>query len=379
MPAAALSPARAFLLACATGLLAACGGSPAIKPAELVKFTPTATATVAWRANVGDAGAYIFTPALYRGAVYAASAKGAVARFDAANGKQAWRVETKRPLSGGVGADADLVLVGTLKGEVVALDLEGKAVWSAQVSSEVLSAPRVAEGVAVVRSGDGRIVGLDAKDGSRRWEYASSMPPLLLRRDAGVTLARGAAFAGLHNGRLVALALATGVVAWEGVVAQSKGANELERMVDVAAAPLVDEEQACAVAFQGRVACFEPAKGTLLWGRDASSAVALASDPGTLYLSDERGTVMALDRDSGATYWKTDKLYGRQVSAPVVAGQFVAVGDYQGYVHFLNRNDGSFAARVATDGSPILARPQRVGSNVLVQTRKGGLFAIALK
>jgi outer membrane protein assembly factor BamB len=150
-------------------------------------------------------------------------------------------------------------------------------------------------------------------------------------------------------------------------------------MVDVAAAPLVDEEQACAVAFQGRVACFEPAKGTLLWGRDASSAVALASDPGTLYLSDERGTVMALDRDSGATYWKTDKLYGRQVSAPVVAGQFVAVGDYQGYVHFLNRNDGSFAARVATDGSPILARPQRVGSNVLVQTRKGGLFAIALK
>jgi outer membrane protein assembly factor BamB len=378
MQAAAVSGRAAGLLSVAA-LLAACGSAPAIKPAELVKFTPTAKASVAWRASVGAADAYIFTPALDRGAVFAASAKGTVARFDAANGKQVWRVETKRKLSGGVGAEAELVVVGTQKGEVLALDPNGKPAWTAQVSSEVLSAPRLAEGVAVVRSGDGRIVGLNAKDGSRLWEYASSMPPLLLRRDSGVTLARGAVFAGLHNGRLVALALATGAVGWEAAVAQPKGANELERMVDIGAAPLVDEEQVCAVAFQGRVACFDPVKGALIWGRDASSAAALASDPGTLYLTDELGTVMALDRGSGATYWKMDKLYGRQVSAPVVVGPFVAVGDYQGYVHFLNREDGAFAARVATDGGAIMARPQRVGPNVLVQTRKGGLFAIVVK
>jgi outer membrane protein assembly factor BamB len=371
--------ARSAAVIAVAGLLAACGSAPAIKPAELVKFTPTAQASIAWRANVGAADAYIFTPAIARGAVFAASAKGAVARFDAANGKQIWRVETKRKLSGGVGAEGDLVMVGTHKGEVLALNLDGKPAWTTQVSSEVLSAPRLAEGVAVVRSGDGRIVGLDAKDGSRKWEYSASMPPLLLRRDAGITLARGAVFAGLHNGRLVALALATGAVGWEAAVAQPKGANELERMVDIGGAPLVDEEQVCAIAFQGRVACFDPVKGSLIWGRDASSAAALASDPGTLYLSDERGTVMALDRGSGATYWKMDKLYGRQVSAPVVVGQFVAVGDYQGYVHFLSRDDGSFAARVATDGGAITARPQRVGPNVLVQTRKGGLFAIAVK
>jgi outer membrane protein assembly factor BamB len=300
-------------------------------------------------------------------------------RFDAASGKQLWRVDTKLALSGGVGADADRVVVGSQKGDVVALNLDGKQLWRAQVTSEVLSAPGVAEGMVVVRSGDGRIVGLDAKDGARKWEYATTLPPLLLRGSAGVTIARGAVFAGLHNGRLVALGLANGNVGWEGSVAQAKGANELERMVDIAAAPLVEEDQVCAVAFQGRVACFDAVKGALSWGRDASSAVGLASDPGTLYLSDERGTVMALDKGSGATFWKMDKLYGRQVSAPVVVGRYIAVGDFQGYVHFLNREDGAFAARVATDGSAITASPVRLGSNLLVQTRNGGLFAVAIK
>jgi outer membrane protein assembly factor BamB len=204
------------------------------------------------------------------------------------------------------------------------------------------------------------------------------MPPLLLRSDAGVAVARGAVFAGLHNGRLVSLGLTNGNVVWEATVAQPKGANELERMVDVAAAPIVDENEVCAVAFQGRVGCFDPSKGTVLWSRDASSAVSLGGDPGTLYMTDDRGTVQALDRSSGATYWKTDKLYGRQVSAPVIIGRFVAVGDLEGYVHFLNRDDGAFAARIATDGSPIVARPQRVGANVLVQTRDGGVYAIAV-
>jgi outer membrane protein assembly factor BamB len=310
--------------------------------------------------------------------VYAASGSGVVARYDAASGKQVWRVDTKRPLTGGVGADADRVLVGTRKGEVLALDLNGKTVWTSRVSSEVLSAPRLAEGMVIVRSGDGRIAALDANDGVRKWEYSASLPPLLLRSDAGVAVARKSVFAGLHNGRLVALGLASGNLGWEATVAQPKGANELERMVDVAAAPVLEEDEVCAVAFQGRVACFDAVKGTLLWSRDASSAVSLGGDPGTLYMTDDRGTVQALDRSTGATYWKMDKLYGRQVSAPVIVGRFVAVGDFEGYVHFLHREDGALAARLATDGSPIVARPQRVGPNLLVQTRGGGVYLIAV-
>jgi outer membrane protein assembly factor BamB len=356
-----------------------CGGSPAVKPAPLVKFKPTAKASVVWRASVGEADVYIFSPAVYEGAVYAAGANGRLARFDAVRGKKVWRVNTKEGLSGGVGADSGLVVVATKKGAVLAYDLQGKLAWKSQVSSEVLMAPRAAQGVVVVRSGDGKIYALDAKDGKQLWEYRFTLPPLLLRSDSGVVIVRGIVLAGLPAGRVVALSLTTGTVLWEATLAQPKGANELERITDIAAAPAVGAEQACAVTFQGRVGCYDFARGTLIWSRDASSSVALDVDPITVYLSDARSTVSALDKNTGATIWKQEKLLARQVSAPLEVGLYLAVGDFEGYVHFLDRDTGAFAARLSTDGSGIQARPVRLGSNLLLQTHDGALYAVSVK
>ena len=67
------------------------------------------------------------------------------------------------------------------------------------------------------------------------------------------------------------------------------------------------------------------------------------------------------------------------VTGPMPLGDYVAVGDYQGYVHFLSRSDGAFAARIATDGSAILQAPVRAGDGVLVQTRNGTLYHIGLR
>lgn len=360
-------------------LVAGCGGSPAVKPAELVNFKPNARADVLWRASVGEADVYVFTPAVYQGSVYAADAKGVLARFDAVSGKQVWRIETKEALSGGVGAADDLIVVASTKGAVLAYDPSGKQVWKSQVSSTVLMAPRTAQGIVVVRSGDGRIHGLDAKDGTSKWEYRSTLPPLILRSDSGVMITGSTVLAGLAAGKVVALNLANGSVMWESTLAQPKGANELERITDIAAAPMVDSEQACAVTFQGKIGCYDYARGALLWSREASSAVGLAVDSITLYMSDTRSTVSALDKNTGATIWKQEKLLARNASAPVQVGLFVAVGDFEGYIHFLDRDDGGFAVRIPSDGSEITARPVRLGDNILVQTHKGGLYAVSVK
>jgi outer membrane protein assembly factor BamB len=375
-PANPSSGAAAALLALA---LAACGGSPTVKPAELVKFKPTAKAKVVWHASVGEADVYIFTPAVYEGAVYAAGADGRLARFDAATGKRAWRVKTKEELSGGVGADAGVVVVGTRKGAVLAYNVKGKLAWKSQVSSEVLMAPRAASGVVVVRSGDGKIFGLDTKDGKQLWEYRFTLPALLLRSDSGVVIARDVVLAGLSAGRVVALNLTNGNVLWEATLAQPKGANELERITDIGAAPTIGADQACAVTYQGRVGCYDLARGTPLWSRDASAYVALEVDPITVYMSDTRSTVFAMDKNTGATIWKQDKLLARQLSAPIEVGLYVALGDFEGYIHFLDRDTGAFAARLSTDGSGIRARPVRLGSNFLVQTRDGALYAVSVK
>jgi outer membrane protein assembly factor BamB len=389
MRCAARWPARILAAAVLLGLVTACqsmgetfaGYYDAIfssskeKPAKLVNFTPTASVNLLWKERVGDARPYVFSPAFDDGALYAAAANGAVTAFGA-NGRELWRNQTNRPLSGGVGARNDYILAGTRKGQVIALDGRGEVRWTAQLSSEVLAPPQYADGLVIARSGDGRIYGLGATDGARKWVYQRATPALTVRSFGGVLVTRGAVFAGFPGGKVVALNLQNGALGWEGTVAQPRGATELERVADVTSLPVLDGNQVCAVAYQGRIACFDASRGTPLWARDVSSVSGLAVAGAVVYVTDDRGAVIALDKSSGSSLWKQDKLTDRRVSGPLVYGNYVVVGDLEGYVHVINREDGAFAARIATDGSAIASTPIALENAVLVQTRKGGLFAI---
>lgn len=349
--------------------------TPKVKPAELTTIRPSAELSSLWQANVGSAGEFTFSPAVVAGSVYAAARDGTLARFD--GGRQVWRVSAGQPISGGVGSDGKLVVVGTSKGEVLAFDAAtGRETWKARVSSEVLAAPAVAEGLAIVRSGDSRIFAFDAADGKRRWVYQRSTPTLSLRSNVGVVLADRHTLAGFPGGKLVAIANSNGAAVWEVTVALPKGATELERVADVTSSPVVNGSAVCAAAFQGRVACFDSASGNTLWSREMSSSAGVDVDSRYVYVADDKGAVHALDRHSGASIWKQDKLANRGLSRPLALGSQVAVADYQGVVHLLRREDGAFAARATTDGSAVRAEPVRVGAGVLVQTANGGLYAL---
>ncbi|MGQ0750670.1 MAG: outer membrane protein assembly factor BamB [Betaproteobacteria bacterium] len=347
------------------------------KPAELVQIKPLFSPRILWQGSVGSAEKQVFFPAVSGGAVYAAGAAGQITGFDAASGRPIAKLEAGR-LSGGVGMGGGLVLAGGQKGEVLAFGRDGKLQWKVQLTGEVLAPPAAEEGVVVVRTGDGRLHGLDAATGKRRWMYQRALPALLVRNHAGVTIYRDAVFAGFPGGRLIALSLATGNVGWEAIVAVPRGATELERVADITSLPLVDGRQVCAVAFQGRAACYDAASGTSIWARDMSSIAGMGGDARTLYVTDDQNAVVALDRGNGASLWKQDRLFGRGVSGPLALGRYVIVGDFEGYVHFLSREDGSFAARTATDGSPIISPPVALDmTSFVVQTRNGGLFAIS--
>ena len=356
-------------------------GKPAVPPAELVSIKPTATPRIVWQGSAGASEKSVFYPAPSGNVVYAANAAGEITAFDAAKGGALAKMSAGQRLAGGVGTGGGLVFAGTPRGEVLAFEPQGKPVWKAQLTGEVLAPPIAQEGVVVARSGDGRIYGLDTATGKRRWVYQRpTQIPLTVRTHVGLIVDRGGVFAGFAGGRLVALVLATGNVAWEGVVATPRGATELERVADVMSLPAIDSQRVCAVAFQGRVSCFDPSTGSLLWARDVSSAAGLALDARYLYVTDEKDAVVALDKVSGASIWKQDKMSGRRVSGPLAFGRYVVVGDYQGYVHFLSRDDGSFAARIATDGSAIAAPPVALDlTSFVVQTRNGGVYAITVE
>ncbi|SFI25435.1 outer membrane protein assembly factor BamB [Nitrosomonas sp. Nm34] len=333
-----------------------------------------------WKHSLNKSKIAVFSPIYENGAVYAADAKGYLARLDPANGKEVWQVETEHKLAGGVGAGYGTILVGTFNGEVLAFDEMGHERWKTRVTSEVLSQPQIDSDVVVVRSADGRIFGLDAADGSRKWVYQGPTPALTMRNSAGALVYRGAVFAGLGGGKLVAMSLLNGNVGWEAAVAQPRGVTELERMTDIAGLPVIDDQQVCAVTYHGRVGCFEITDGNQIWARDASSNAGLTMDSNNVYVSEDRGAVVAYDKRSGAMMWKQAKLGSRKLSAPLlVRGELLALGDAEGNVSLLRRHDGSVVARAATDGGAILSRPEYISDGFVVQTSNGGIYAFAVQ
>jgi outer membrane protein assembly factor BamB len=354
--------------------------APSSKPAELRPIRAQVNPRILWRGAVGAAVKTVLFPEVSGGTVWVAGANGDIAGFNAANGGSVARLSAKQAIASGVAAGAATIAVGTPRGEILALDHTGKVLWKAQAPGETLAPPVIAGDRVIVRVGDGAIYAYDLASGKRRWAYQRAAPALSVRSHAGVVVSRSLVYAGFPGGRLIALSVDSGGVLWDSVVALPKGTTELERVADVTSPPVVDESRACAVAFQGRLACFDAARGTSIWTRDISSFSGLGADARNLYVSDDKSAVSALDKATGGSLWKQDKLAGRGVSRPLAMGRYVIVGDYQGIVHLLSREDGSFVGRIATDGSAIAAAPVALDlASFLVQTRNGGVFAISLE
>lgn len=345
------------------------------KPAPLTEFRAQVTPKVVWTASVGKAGPYVFSPEAEAGKVYAAAADGTVSVVEEDSGKVLTRLDAKQKISSGIVSDGDRVLIGTLKGEVIALDAAGKPAWSVKLGGELLSPAAIAGKFAIVRTADGRLFSLALSDGKRKWVYQRQTPALLLRSDAGLLVTSSNVVAGYPGGKLIALDLDDGKLVWEVTVAQPRGATELERVADIAGVPVIDGARICAVAFQGKAACFDIQGGNMVWSREVSSATGLAVDAKNVYISDDQDNVLALDKGSGASVWKQDKFTRRKLTAPVVVGGTVVVGDGLGYLHVLSPEDGSIIGRVAIDSSRVQAI---VGSRsgLLVQTAGGSLVLV---
>jgi outer membrane protein assembly factor BamB len=349
-------------------------------PEPLTEIKETAVSKIIWQAKVDEANDFEFAPVVDADFAYAASADGQLVKLDVTNGNQVWRVNTGETISGGVGVGGSLVLVGTQKGVVYAYDVAGKLQWKSRLSSEILSAPKYYDGTVIVRTGDSRIFGINANDGSRKWVYARTSPSLTLRNTAGVVVDSGAVYAGFAGGKLISVRADNGKVLWEASVAQPKGVTEIERIADITSLPVVDGPLIYAVAYQGRVAAIDRVSGRVVWNRDISSLAGLSAEDGRIFVSHAIGSVYALDYASGKTFWRQAALKNRQLTTPVPMGSLIAVGDVEGYVHFLSREDGALASRVKTGNSPIMPQMALANSNtVLAQTRDGGVYAIQVK
>ncbi|MDX2417202.1 MAG: outer membrane protein assembly factor BamB [Xanthomonadales bacterium] len=348
-------------------------------PAELVEFESTLKVGKAWSTDVGkglDKTGRQIRPAYLSGSLYAADYKGLLVAVDATNGRKQWEIKTELPFTGGPGVTGNLLLMGTENGEVFAFDAStGTQLWSATVTSEVLAAPAESDGIVVVRCIDGRVFGLDADTGQRLWVYDHNVPLLTLRGNAPLLLRAGVVFVGYDGGQVVALKLADGILMWEQTLVTAEGRTELERLSDIDGQLVFIASDLLVSSYKNRLASLAADSGRLLWFKDISSATGVSVDRTNLTLSDRDGNVWLLDRRNGAESWKMDQLLHRGLTRPVFYGNFIVVGDAEGYLHWINIDSGQFAAREKTGGKGFAGPPLVVGNTLYVMTQKGTLTA----
>ena len=350
------------------------------QPAELTEFTATLPVARAWSANCG-AGWGEARLALGLASdgerLYCADHEGRVVALAEEDGRVLWRADTELPLSGGPGIGAGRVVVGTADAWIVALDAtDGAELWRARVSSEVLARPAVSATVVAVQTADGRLATHDAASGQRLWYFDTSVPALSLRGTSPPLIADDQVIAGFASGKLAAFSERDGRQLWEAAIALPRGRSELDRMVDIDAAPVLRGETLYAVAYQGRVAALVRRSGTLLWARDFSSSSGLDVARDRIFIADAEDHVWAMDRNGGASYWRQEQLQYRKLTAPVVIGENVVVGDLEGYLHFLDAGDGHLVARTKVGGTPFLSAPLVRGDTVYALTAGGDVVAL---
>ncbi|KRG77633.1 lipoprotein [Stenotrophomonas chelatiphaga] len=358
------------------------------EPVELVKFDATVKVDKLWTVNLGKGEERIGVrqgPAVADGRVFAAAITGGVHAIDLQTGKKVWTYEPakekKKPklrLSGGPGVGDGLVVIGTLDGQVIALDAaDGTEKWRAKVPGEVISAPAVGQGMVFVRSNDGRITSFDATNGTQRWFNPRELPMLTVRGNAPVVQGPGVVFVGNDDGTLAALGAADGRTLWDQVVGNPEGRTELDRMADVDGAPVLEGSTLYASSFKNQTIAIEGPTGRPLWTRDHGGAGGVTLSSSYVIVTDNQGGVFGLDKQSGAASWSQTGLARRQLTGPALQGDYVVVGDFDGYVHWLQQSDGAMAARAKTGGT-VKAQPIVADGVLLVQNIEGKLTAFRL-
>ena len=381
---------RYFILLVAVLFISACADDDNVdQPAELVPFASNYYLDVTWHKSTGEGAEeqYLFLhPLILEKIAVTTSRDGVLNIIGLKTGDFEQDIELNATISAGIGGNEDVWLLATRDAHVIAIDAKSRRErWRTRVPSEVLVRPVIYEDTVIVRTIDGKILSLNIDSGKIRWQYQRAIPDLTLRGTSEPVIARDKIFVGLADGRLIAISPDNGEVVWDVALSVPSGRSEIQRLVDIDGDTELYGRVLYAASFQGRVAAIDVERGQFLWARDFSTHTGVLLDEKALYSSDEHGHIWALDRLNGATIWKQEKLAHRKLTRPTIIGDYLAVGDFEGFVHLLSRYDGHFIARFQLGqyddlgwelATGIIVPPIVFKEDRLVVTTRGGILYV---
>ena len=353
-------------------------------PAELLDVVSETAINRNWRINVGNGQGDNYkklTPVVDGGFVFAASDDGEIIAVNTVNGDLMWQTEVENSITGGVGAGDGIVMIGTEAAELIVFNQSnGEEVWRASVSSEILSQPKTNGDIVVAQTVDGKLIALNREDGMQRWTYETTLPALTLRGTSSPILtSEGTVVAGFSNGILVSVAAEDGVYVWEERVAVPDGQYDIERVIDVDGELLVDGSRILAASYQGNLMAFDIASGQIVWGMEASSYHGMDQGFGNIYYSDDKSHLIALRNNSSDVVWQNEELQYRDLTAPKTISNYVAIADYEGYLHLVSQIDGRIVGRTRIDNDGIRSNLIDDDGKLIVYGNSGSLVSLTIE
>ena len=353
-------------------------------PAELLDVVSETAINRNWRINVGNGQGDNYkklTPVVDGGFVFAASDDGEIIAVNTINGDLMWQTEVENSITGGVGAGDGIVMIGTEAAELIVFNQSnGEEVWRASVSSEILSQPKTNGDIVVAQTVDGKLIALNREDGMQRWTYETTLPALTLRGTSSPILtSEGTVVAGFSNGILVSVAAEDGVYVWEERVAVPDGQYDIERVIDVDGELLVDGSRILAASYQGNLMAFDIASGQIVWGMEASSYHGMDRGFGNIYYSDDKSHLIALRNNSSDVVWQNEELQYRDLTAPKTISNYVAIADYEGYLHLVSQIDGRIVGRTRIDNDGIRSNLIDDDGKLIVYGNSGSLVSLTIE
>ncbi|MBM7073719.1 outer membrane protein assembly factor BamB [Shewanella sp. 202IG2-18] len=376
----------AFLSACSST-----DDEEIIKP--LPEITETVSPSIDWSTSVGDGVGDFYSrlqPTVNYGKIFAGSRNGELVAFDEKTHDKLWSqdletvikdagINKQFRMASGITVARNKVFVGGEAGVLVALNAnDGKVVWYAETDGELLSKPTVGEDAVVVNTGNGMVEAYNVDDGKKLWTHSNALPPLTLRGNSSPAFEGGGFFVGTADGKVQVIVQQNGQVAWEVPISKPQGGNEFSRLADVDMTPLISGENIYAINYHGNLVSLEPRSGRVVWSRKYSSFHELARAGLSLFVVDDSSRIYSIDKRNGLEQWSNSELSTRSLTSPAVFGQYIVVGDFEGYLHFINRSTGVIEGRVQIDSSGLYVQPVVVGDKLLVQTRSGKLAEVVL-
>ena len=359
------------------------GEDNSIPPTELEDIVKSVEIRSVWSKDVGvglDDSFVSLQPAVTESNIFTVDREGQVTSLGLGSGSVSWQVDLDMTITGGVGAGDGLLIVGNNRGEIIVLDADnGTVKWQKELSSVMLSAPLVQDNVIIVRTGDGRVFGLNAGNGNQIWVYDRGVPVLTLRGNSSPLIGgRELIFTGFDSGKVAAVGVQHGRLLWEANASVPRGRSDLERLVDIDGNMVLIGRVLYVVTYQGRIVAIDALEGEILWAKEMSSYAGISADERYIYVTDSDSNLWSVDRVSGQMLWKQDKLAYRKLTAPVSIGEYVLVGDFEGYVHIISQQDGELIGREKIDGDGFHVQPQVDGNTVYIYGNGGNLAALQI-